>query len=94
MVLTFFDRFLLLIRNIPNSKFGLNQIWSAKSPALEKLYLFHTNSDEDDFYMKIVALEKIYNFLVLVFSFEVFKMFIKIKQNFSSILITYKRMLP
>ena len=31
-------------------------------------------SDEDDFYMKIIALDKIYNFLVLSFSFEVFKM--------------------
>ena len=26
---------------------------------LEKPYLFHTNSDEDDFYMKIVALNEI-----------------------------------
>ena len=34
---------------------------------LEKLYLFHTISDEDDFYMKIIALDEIYNFLVLGF---------------------------
>jgi hypothetical protein len=31
---------------------------------LEKSYLFHKISDEDNFYMKIVALEKIYNSLV------------------------------
>jgi len=70
MVLTFFrpfSTFLLLIWNIPNSKFGLNQIWSAKSSALEKLYLFHTNSDEDNFFMKIIALDEIYNFLVSSF---------------------------
>jgi hypothetical protein len=35
--------------------------------SLEKLYLFHTNSDGDDFYMKIIALNEIYNFLVLSF---------------------------
>jgi hypothetical protein len=31
---------------------------------LEKLYIFHTISDEDDLYMEIVALNEIYNFLV------------------------------
>jgi hypothetical protein len=62
-----FSTFLLLIRNIPNSKFGLNQNWPTRSPTLEKLYLFHTISDEDDFYMKIVALDEIYNFLVFSF---------------------------
>ena len=42
---------------------------------LEKLYLFHMNSDGDDFYTKIVALNEIYNFVVLIFfSFEVIKM--------------------
>ena len=35
--------------------------------ALEKLYFFHTISNEDDLYMKIIALNKIYNFLVLRF---------------------------
>jgi len=34
---------------------------------LEKLYIFYMISDEDDFYMKIVALDEIYNFLVLRF---------------------------
>ena len=34
---------------------------------LEKSYLFHTNSDGDDFYTKIVALNEIYNFIVLSF---------------------------
>ena len=62
-----FSTFLFLIRNIPNSKFGLNQIWPTTSPTLEKLYIFHTISDEDDFYIKIVALNEIYNFLVLSF---------------------------
>ena len=30
--------------------------------ALEKSYLFHMTLDEDDFYMKIVTFDKIYNF--------------------------------
>jgi hypothetical protein len=30
--------------------------------ALEKSYPFHMTFDEDDFYMKIVTLDKIYNF--------------------------------
>jgi hypothetical protein len=34
---------------------------------LEKSYLFHMTFDEDDSYMKIVALDEIYNFLVLSF---------------------------
>jgi hypothetical protein len=33
----------------------------------QKLYLFHMISDEDDFYIKNVALDEIYNFLVLSF---------------------------
>ena len=35
-------------------------------------------SDEDDFYMKIVALDEIYNFLVLNFSFDDVKVLKKI----------------
>ena len=62
-----FSTFLLLIRNIPNLKFGLNQICPTRSPTLEKLYLFHTILDKDDFYIKIVALDEIYNFLVFSF---------------------------
>ena len=62
-----FSTFLLLVRNIPNSKFGLNRIWPTRSPALEKLYLFRTISDEDNFYIKIMALDKVYNFLVFSF---------------------------
>jgi hypothetical protein len=44
--------------------------------------LFHTISDEDDFYMKIVALGEIYNFLgfSFFFSFEVVKMFKKLNK--------------
>ena len=34
---------------------------------LEKSYLFHTKSDGDEFYTKIVALNEIYNFVVLNF---------------------------
>ena len=49
---------------------------------LEKVYLFHTILDEDDLYIKIIALNKIYNF-----SSKVVKILKKIKQNFSSILI-------
>jgi hypothetical protein len=33
----------------------------------QKLYLFHMILDEDDFYMKNVALDEIYSFLVLSF---------------------------
>ena len=40
---------------------------SAAKLNLRKLYLFHTTLDEYDFYMKIVALNEIYNFLVLTF---------------------------
>jgi hypothetical protein len=32
---------------------------------LRKIVFFHTTSDEDDFYMKIISLDEIYNFLVL-----------------------------
>jgi hypothetical protein len=34
---------------------------------LEKKYLFYTILDEDDIHMKTVALDEIYNFLVLSF---------------------------
>jgi hypothetical protein len=37
------------------------------SKIFQKLYLFHMISDEDDFYMKNVALDEIYNFLVFSF---------------------------
>jgi hypothetical protein len=37
------------------------------SKIFQKLPLFHTISDEDDFYIKIVALDEIYDFLVLSF---------------------------
>ena len=32
------------------------------------------DTDEDDFYMKIVALDEIHEFLVLCFSFEIINM--------------------
>ena len=51
-------------------------------------------SDEDGFYMKIIALDEIYNFIVFSFFIWSFKMFEKIKQNFMGILIAYKRLLP
>jgi len=35
--------------------------------SFEKSLLFDTTSDEDDFYIKIVDLDDIYNFLVLSF---------------------------
>jgi hypothetical protein len=41
---------------------------------LEKSYIFHTTLDEDNFYMKIIALDEIYNFLVLSFSIWIVKM--------------------
>ena len=59
--------FSLFIRNIPFLKFSLCRFWPTRSSALEKLYLFHTISDEDDFYIKIVALHEIYIFLVFSF---------------------------
>jgi hypothetical protein len=37
------------------------------SRIFQKLYLFHTISDEDDFYIKIIAVDEIYDFLVLSF---------------------------
>jgi len=40
---------------------------------LGKSYIFHKTSDEGEFYIKIVALNKIYNFIVLSFSFKVDK---------------------
>jgi hypothetical protein len=41
-------------------------------------------SDEDNFYIKIVALDEIYNFLVFIFfSFEVFKMLKKLNKVFA-----------
>jgi hypothetical protein len=36
-------------------------------PTLEKSYHFLVMFDEDDFYMKLLALGEIYNFLVLRF---------------------------
>jgi hypothetical protein len=37
------------------------------SRIFQKLYLFRTISDKDDFYIKTVALDEIYDFLVLSF---------------------------
>jgi hypothetical protein len=37
------------------------------SRIFQKLYLFHMNSDKDDFYIKTIALDEIYDFLVLSF---------------------------
>jgi len=37
---------------------------SAASVNFKKSYLFHATSDEDDFYMKIVALNEIFSFIV------------------------------
>jgi hypothetical protein len=34
---------------------------------IEKLYIFYTNSNEDDFYIKIIAPDEIYNFIVWSF---------------------------
>ena len=36
-------------------------------PDLRKIIFFHSNSDEDNYYMKIVVLNEIYNFVVLSF---------------------------
>jgi hypothetical protein len=47
--------------------FYLFLFYFAISKIFQKLYLFPTISDEDDFYIKIVALDEIYDFLVLVF---------------------------
>jgi hypothetical protein len=42
---------------------------------LRKIVFFHTISDKDDLYKKIVSLNEIYNFIVLsFFSFEAIKM--------------------
>ena len=47
--------------------------------ALEKSYLFCTVLNEDTFYIKVVALDWIYNFIVLsFFSFEDVKILKKI----------------
>jgi len=59
------------------SKFGSNQIWPTRSPCLEKLYLFQTISNEDDFYIKIIALDEIYNFIVFSFLFKILRYFKK-----------------
>jgi hypothetical protein len=65
-----------------------------RSLTLEKLYFFHTISDKDDFYTKIIVLDEIYNFLVFSFFYlRSFRSSKKIKQNFSGILITYMRLL-
>jgi hypothetical protein len=42
---------------------------------------------------EIIVLDEIYIFLLFSFLFEVVKMFTKIKQNFSNILIVYQRLL-
>jgi hypothetical protein len=38
---------------------------------LKKITIFFMNSDGDKIYMKIVAFDEIYNFVVQTFSFEV-----------------------
>ena len=43
---------------------------------------FFAELNEDNFYIKIIDLDKIYNFLVLSFSFEVVKMLKKINDIF------------
>ena len=43
---------------------------------------FFTELNEDNFYIKIIDLDEIYNFLVLSFSFEVVKMLKKINDIF------------
>jgi hypothetical protein len=46
-------------------------------------------SDEDELYMKIVALDEIYNFVILSFSFEDVKMLKKLIINFRTIITAY-----
>ena len=43
---------------------------------------FFAELNEDNFYMKIIDLDEIYNFLILSFSFEVVKMLKKINDIF------------
>jgi hypothetical protein len=47
-------------------------------------------SDEDEIYIKIAALDEIYNFVVLSFSFQDVKMLKKLIYNFRSIITAYK----
>jgi hypothetical protein len=57
---------------------------------LEKSYLFHTASDEDDSYIKAIALDEIYNFLVLSFylkSLSWSKNIIKFQQHINNFLV-------
>jgi hypothetical protein len=54
----------------PNADVARSYMWGTVatiSKIFQKLYLFHMISDEDDFYMKNVSLDEIYNFLVLNF---------------------------
>ena len=44
---------------------------------------FFAKLNEDNFYIKIIDLDEIYNFLVLSFSFEVVKMLKKINNIFT-----------
>ena len=57
----------------------ISRFWPTESLTLENLYLFHTISDEDFFYIKVVALDEIYNFLDF-FLFEIVKMFKKVNK--------------
>jgi hypothetical protein len=41
---------------------------------LEKLYLSYTISNKDNFYIKVVARNEIYKFIVLSFLFKILKM--------------------
>jgi hypothetical protein len=56
-----FETLFLLMKN------GYTPGREKRSLTLEKLYFFHTISDKDDFYMKIIAFDEIYNFLVFSF---------------------------
>jgi len=55
-----------------NSEYPEFKILFKPNLALENLYLFYI-SDEDDFYMKILALSEIYN--LLVFSFFIWALY-------------------
>ena len=48
----------------------------------QKNHIFFAELNEDNFYIKIIDLGEIYNFLVLSFSFEVVKMLKKINDIF------------
>jgi hypothetical protein len=52
--------------------------WRDKTETLKNHNFFYTMSDEDKIYIKIVALDEIYNFVVLSFSSEDVKMLKKI----------------